>query len=577
MVRYITPMDTHILIVIGGIGLFLLGMTLMTDGLKGLAGSSLRRIIARFTKSPASGVATGALTTAVLQSSSATTVATVGFVSAGLLTFPMALGIIFGANIGTTITGWLVAIIGFKLDLGSVLLPFVLIGVLMKMFGHGRLSHAGMALAGFAVLFLGIATLQDGMAAFEGRLTPDNFPPDTLIGRFLLVLIGIVITLITQSSSAGVATALVALNAGTLTFPQAAAMVIGMDVGTTFTAALATLGGGLATRRTGLSHVIYNVLTGIMAFCLLSPYAAVIDPWLNGPTGDPQIALVAFHTSFNAIGVLAVLGFTDRFARLVTRLVPDARDSLTAHLDDRLLGDPDAAVDAAAATLNGLSAELQHTLRALLNTNTRRPATANTTAIDEALSTTRQFTESIRSDPGSSPATHRRHIALLHALDHLERLAHRCTQRNRIALLHHDPQLRALAGQLRSGLTPDTDAPGHLEKLETAMNDLRRSLRDERHTFREQTIERATTDTGNAATLLDSLDSIRWLHRTAYHVWRIAHHLHRAQLDNPPPEQVPEAAVDAANDVENNAGPPRQPQTADSTPPRDRATPDTNS
>lgn len=567
-------MDTNFLVAIGGIGLFLLGMTLMTDGLKGLAGASLRRIITRFTNSPASGAATGALTTAVLQSSSATTVATVGFVSAGLLTFPMALGVIFGANIGTTITGWLVAIVGFKLDIGSVLLPFVLIGVLMKMFGHGRLSHAGMALAGFAVLFLGIATLQDGMAAFEGRLTPDNFPPDTLLGRMLLVAIGIIITLITQSSSAGVATALVALSAGTISFPQAAAMVIGMDVGTTFTAALATLGGGLATRRTGLSHVIYNLLTGLMAFCLLSPYSALIGPWLNGPNGDPQIALVAFHTMFNAIGVIAVLGFTKKFARLVMRLVPDARDSLTAHLDDRLLGDPDAAVDAATSTLSRLFVELLRGLRGLLDTQTRHAAgSARADTITEALSATRQFAENIKSGPGSSPATHQRHIAVLHAIDHLERLDHRCRQHDRIAHLRTDPHLSTLAGQFRTDMSPAGADTDNLETLETKINTLRQQLRDERHTFRARTIERATSDTRNTDVLLDSLDSIRWLHRTAYHVWRIAHHLRRARLDNPPPEQTPEAALDVTNDLGENVENLSQRRTTDSAPTTDHTTP----
>ena len=251
-------MTSDILLAIGGLGLFLLGMIIMTEGLKDLAGPSLRRILARFTTNTASSAAAGAVTTAVIQSSSATTVTAIGFVGAGLMTFPQALGVIFGANIGTTMTGWLVALIGFKLDLGVAVLPIVLIGALLKMFGRGRVRPLGWALAGFSLLFIGIDAMQQGMEAFEGRVTPDNFPRDSLIGRLQLVLIGVAITLVTQSSSAGVATAMVALSAGAVSFPQAAAMVIGMDVGTTFTAYLATIGGSTAMRQTGYAHVIYK-------------------------------------------------------------------------------------------------------------------------------------------------------------------------------------------------------------------------------------------------------------------------------------------------------------------------------
>lgn len=229
----------------------------------------MRVILGSFTSTPVTGALTGAATTAVVQSSSATTVAAVGFVASGLLTFPQALGIIFGANLGTTLTGWLVAILGFKLDLGQIALPFVFLGAAMKLAFSGRVALVGQAIAGFYLIFIGIEHMKDGLDAFSGIVTPTDFPPDTILGRLQLILIGILITLVTQSSSAGVATALAALGAGAINFPQAAALVIGMDVGTTFTAVLATLGGGTMARRTGYAHVIYNVLTGFMAFLLL--------------------------------------------------------------------------------------------------------------------------------------------------------------------------------------------------------------------------------------------------------------------------------------------------------------------
>lgn len=243
-------MFNGILQAVGGLGLFLLGMSVMTGGLKAMADDRLRSTLAATTKGPVSGVCTGAVATAILQSSSATTVAAVGFVHAGLLTFSQALGIIFGANIGTTMTGWLVALVGFKLKLGEVMLPVIFVGMLFRLAGRGRIESVGTALAGFGLIFVGIGVLQDGMAAFHGVVTPDVFPPDTIIGRLLLVTIGVAITVVTQSSSAGVAAALTAVHAGTITLPQAAAMVIGMDFGTTITAAMATFRLGARGWRT---------------------------------------------------------------------------------------------------------------------------------------------------------------------------------------------------------------------------------------------------------------------------------------------------------------------------------------
>lgn len=244
---------------VGGLGIFLLGMLIMTEGLRALTGNAIQRLLIRFTQTPTSGALTGAIATAILQSSSATTVAAVGFVGAGLLTFPAALGIIFGANIGTTITGWLVALIGFKLQLGTLMMPLILIGVLMRLFAKVRPGQIGYALAGFGLIFVGIEAMQQGMAGLESHFLADTFPANTFTGRLILVLLGIVVTLITQSSSAGVAAALTALFTGTIEFEQAAALIIGMDVGTTVTAIIATIGGSVGSRRTGLSHIVYNL------------------------------------------------------------------------------------------------------------------------------------------------------------------------------------------------------------------------------------------------------------------------------------------------------------------------------
>ena len=281
-------MTSDALGIFGGLGLFLLGMAVMTEGLRDLAGRALRRTLASCTRNPWTGALTGAFATALIQSSSVTTVMAVGFVGAGLLTFPQALSVVLGANVGTTVTGWLVALLGFKLDLKEIVLPLIFLGALMRLFGRRRVGAAGYALAGFGLIFAGIAMLQTGMEAFRDVVTPQTFPPDTILGRLLLVFIGVLITVATQSSSAGVATATTALHVGNISLSQAASMVIGMNVGTTVTAALAAVGGSVSTRRTALGHVIYNLLTGAGAFLLLPLY---MQSWhaLGTPT-DPEVA-----------------------------------------------------------------------------------------------------------------------------------------------------------------------------------------------------------------------------------------------------------------------------------------------
>ncbi|NUQ49198.1 MAG: Na/Pi symporter, partial [Phycisphaerae bacterium] len=187
---------------LGGLGLFLLGMVLLTDGLKALAGDALRRILTRMVAGPVSGIGWGALITAVVQSSHATTLATVGFVSAGLLSFSQAVGVVFGANLGTTSTGWIVSQLGFKVSLGAFSSPLVLIGVLLRLLSHGRAAHFGAALCGFGLLFIGIDLLQGGMTAVSGHLSPGDLPGAGagLAGRAALVGLGFIMTILTQSS-----------------------------------------------------------------------------------------------------------------------------------------------------------------------------------------------------------------------------------------------------------------------------------------------------------------------------------------------------------------------------------------
>lgn len=527
-------MIAEISLAIGGLGLFLVGMTMLTEGLRTLAGGRLRDILRKSTDRPAKGALAGALTTAMVQSSSATTVAAVGFVAAGLMTFQQSLGIIFGANIGTTLTGWLVALLGFKLSLGTVLMPFVLVGVLMKMFAPGAWKGVGWALAGFGILFIGIEGLKDGMVAFRDVVTPERFPADTFYGRLQLVLLGMVITIVTQSSSAGVASALAAISVGAISLPQAAALVIGMDVGTTFTALIATLGGATAARRTGSAHVIYNILTGCMAFALLYPITWVLGPdWSVGRLVDPQIALVAFHTTFNFVGVIAVLGVTGVFARLVIWLIPEHEDDLTRFLGRRMLADSNAALDASVATAKLITKNLLLDLGAKLTGKKAEYTPDENQRLGDALDQTRRFVEAIRTEPGTLEQD--RQFNLLFALDHLGRLHHRLTQDIRIKTALTHPRLRQKAMELVSLIGKDPEFAS-LETFASEANLLRKDYRAFRGQFRESEMRRFGQARGETGNVNRSLDSARWLQRTSYHIWRISERLRQIDAAERRPE-----------------------------------------
>lgn len=529
-------MTSGIIQILGGLGLFLLGMGIMTGALHSLADEKFRRLLARTVTNPWKGAVTGALSTTVLQSSSATTVAAVSFVGAGLLTFPESLGIIFGANIGTTVKGWLVALVGFKFDLGEIMMPLILVGVLFRLAGSKRLEHIGTSIAGFALIFVGITVLQEGLLGLEGRVTPEQFPPDTFTGRLLLVLIGLVVTLLTQSSSAGVAMALAAVHTGTITLNQAAAMVIGMDVGTTATAALATIGGNVHARRTGFAHVIYNSLTGIMAFLLLTPYMFLVQAIFPGSRDtDPELVLVGFHTFFNTVGVIAVLPFTYHFARLVMRIVPERGNPLTQQLDRSQISEPALAISAVHGSLWQITLALLEELRRPLHDPSSPLNARKMEQISDAIAQTNDFMEAL--SPGGEPtATLQGYLASLHVLDHLRRIESRVREVNRLRRCREDAGLIRMTEKLLTAI--DVMQPARLpiprdiaEQVRSVNHNLKSAMRE----YREHVIEHTAQRQINTTEVLRRMDTARTLRRIGYHLWRIAAHMAEAETASTDP------------------------------------------
>src|SRR5271165_6886484 len=264
--------------ILGGVGLFLLGMTVMTEGLKALAGSSLRTVLGKAAATPLSGAFWGAVVTLLVQSSSATTMTTIGLVSAGLLTFPQGLGLVFGANVGTTGTGWLVALIGVRVSLSSYALPMIFVGALIKLLGRGRIAAAGAALAGFALVLFGLTTLQQGMGGLAETLHPSDVPavlgaPGVswmagLFGLLALVVVGLVMTAVMQSSTAAIAVTLSAYYAGAVGLDQGCALIIGQNIGTATSSAMAAIGASTTAKRLAVAYILFKVIAALIALAL---------------------------------------------------------------------------------------------------------------------------------------------------------------------------------------------------------------------------------------------------------------------------------------------------------------------
>ncbi len=514
---------------LGGIGVFLLGMVLLTEGLKGLAGGALRRGLARFTGSRLRAVATGALATAVIQSSTATTMTTIGLVAAGLLPIVNAVGIILGANLGTTSTAWIVAYFGLKVDITSVALLMVAIGAVMRLLGKERVAAAAFPIAGFGLLFVGIGLMQSAMAGVADGFPLPGAGEASLGASLLLVLIGAAMTIVMQSSSAAVATTLTALSAGAIGLEQAAAMVVGQNVGTAPKALLAALGASVHARRTAMAHVVFNVGTAAVALAIL-PVFAWVGARLGGEGGDAALTLAAFHTLFNVVGVALVLPWLGRFTYLVARLVPERGVVLTRYLSNASAEDGPVAVDAARTTLLMCTAELGDEAIVLATrvvpAREQQAARARLERVRNALDEVRTFLASVRSDP-SDEAEHRRHVSVLHALDHLQRATMLLARSAALERFARAPEAGELRDHVRDALqamvtwspllAPDGPAD-HVIDAFGGVPEVRRAAR--RRVLR--LVATADADPDEAE---DTLEALAWANAFAHHLQRAVHHM----------------------------------------------------
>lgn len=351
--------------IIGGLGLFLLAIGMMTDGLKLAAGNSLRTLLAKWSSTPFRGVVSGAAMTALVQSSSAVTVASLGFVNAGLLSMRHALGIVYGANIGTTMTGWLVAMVGFKLNIQAVALPMIGVGMILKLLKpNSRLASFGIAIAGFGLFFVGIDSLK---TAFEGIVSTfdlSQFKAEGVEGFLMYLVIGFVMTVLTQSSSASIALTITAATSGMVGIYAAGAMVIGANIGTTSTAMFASIGATSSAKRVAAAQVVFNVATAVVA-ALILPLLFGLIHWITEVAeidANPGITLAIFHTLFNLLGVALIFPLNDRLASFLEQRFVSLEEeaSKPKHLDKNIAQTPDLAVNALILELLSVSDRFLH-------------------------------------------------------------------------------------------------------------------------------------------------------------------------------------------------------------------------
>jgi len=314
--------------ILGALAFFIYGMKLMSDGIQRAAGSQMRNILRTMTKNRYLGVFTGFLITALVQSSSATTVMTVSFVNAGLLTLVESAGVMMGANIGTTITGWIVSLLGFKLNLSTYSIPIFAIGVPLLFSNKGKLKHWGQFLIGFGILFLGLSYLKSAVPDLKDNTQVlgflSKFTEWGILSRIFFVLVGALVKIIVQSSSAAMAITLTLCSQNILPFDVAAAMILGENIGTTITAELASLVGNTNAKRSARIHSMFNII-GVVWMVLLLPFVLPIlsnfvENWFG--TTDVPIALSAFHTFFNITNVILLIAFVPWLVKMAIKTVP---------------------------------------------------------------------------------------------------------------------------------------------------------------------------------------------------------------------------------------------------------------
>lgn len=316
---------------LGSLGLFLFGMKTMSEGLEKFAGARLRNILAAMTKNRIMGVLTGILITALIQSSSATTVMVVSFVNAGLMTLAQSIGVIMGANIGTTVTAWIISAVGFQVDIAAFAIPLLACGLPLIFSGKSNRKSLGEFIFGFSFLFMGLSFLQQAATnmniGYYVAVMLSHIPCDSFFTIILFVIVGALVTMIVQASAATMAITLMLfdMHIPGFGFEQAAALAMGQNIGTTITAFMASLTANTQARRAALAHMFFNVFGVVVVLLVFYPACNAVSWFVTdvmGAQGNELFKLSAFHTAFNILNTLLLIGFVRQIEQLVCKVLP---------------------------------------------------------------------------------------------------------------------------------------------------------------------------------------------------------------------------------------------------------------
>ena len=306
-----------------GVAIFLFGMLFLEDGFRAFTGGILERLLKNSTNKPWKSLSFGIVTTTIMQSSSLVSVITISFISAGLITLVAGIGIIFGANIGTTTGAWLIAGFGLKVKISAYAMPMLVFGIILAFQKSKYLKGIGSVLAGLGFLFLGIHYMKEGFEAFKDSFDLASYAVEGYAGLFLFAGIGTLATVVMQSSHATLVLILTALAANQITYENALALAIGANVGTTITAIIGSLSANVEGKRLAGAHLIFNVITGVIAIVFIHQFVVAVD-YFSGIFGIPEedytLKLAVFHTLFNMVGVLVMVPFITRLADFLCKV-----------------------------------------------------------------------------------------------------------------------------------------------------------------------------------------------------------------------------------------------------------------
>ena len=367
-------LQTVIFGIMGGLGLFFLGIRTMSDGLQKYAGDRLRNFLKSITKNRFLALTTGIFVTAIIQSSSATTVMTVSLVNAGLINLAQAIGVVLGANIGTTVTAQMIA---FKVQ--DYALPLIGVGVVLKLFAKKeKIVYLGEALMGFGLLFFGLATMKDAFSFMKGSQAVLDFFASFEGKPLLALVVGTVFTMLMQSSSVTVGVTMVLASTGLISFPTSVALILGDNIGTTITALLASIGTNITARRTARAHMLFNVIGVFYIYILLDPFISLVK-WVSPESSDISRLIANAHTIFNVVNTIIFLPLIGVLAKIVTIMVPGEEEKVEFHLkylDGKVVSTPSIAIGEArneTIRMSQISLEmLDECMRALFDGDMKR-------------------------------------------------------------------------------------------------------------------------------------------------------------------------------------------------------------